>query len=44
MPAITRYGSTKRFGVRYGKKLKDKIGKLDEERRSTNEVPVLPQG
>jgi large subunit ribosomal protein L37Ae len=39
MPAITRYGSTKRFGVRYGKKLKDKIGKLEEDRRLNNKCP-----
>lgn len=39
MPAATRYGSTKRFGVRYGKKLKDKIGKLEEERRLGNKCP-----
>ncbi|MFH1181551.1 MAG: 50S ribosomal protein L37ae [Candidatus Woesearchaeota archaeon] len=39
MPAVTRYGSTKRFGTRYGKKLKDKIGKLEEERRLGNKCP-----
>jgi large subunit ribosomal protein L37Ae len=39
MPAITRYGSTKRFGTRYGKKLKDKIGKIEQERRLGNKCP-----
>jgi large subunit ribosomal protein L37Ae len=39
MPAVTRYGSTKRFGTRYGKKLKDKIGKIEEERRLGNKCP-----
>ncbi|MBI2664270.1 50S ribosomal protein L37ae [Candidatus Woesearchaeota archaeon] len=26
--------SAKRFGVRYGRKLRDKVGKIDRERRS----------
>jgi large subunit ribosomal protein L37Ae len=39
MPAVTRYGSTKRFGTRYGKKLKDKIGKIEQERRLGNKCP-----
>src|SRR3989338_5869483 len=33
------YGSVKRFGVRYGTKLKGKIGKIEAERRLSTKCP-----
>jgi large subunit ribosomal protein L37Ae len=33
------YGSVKRFGVRYGAKLKQKIGKLEATRRAETKCP-----
>ena len=33
------YGSVKRFGVRYGTKLKGKIGKIEAERKESTKCP-----
>ena len=33
------HGSVKRFGVRYGTKLKGKIGKIEAERRASTKCP-----
>ena len=33
------YGSVKRYGVRYGTKLKGKIGKIEAERRLSTQCP-----
>ena len=35
----TERHSAKRYGVRYGRKLRDKIGKLEHERHITNKCP-----
>jgi large subunit ribosomal protein L37Ae len=39
MPAATRYKSIKRFGPRYGRKTKGKIGKVEEERKLSKNCP-----
>ncbi len=40
MPDQTKaYGSVKRYGVRYGTKLKGKIGKIEAERRASTQCP-----
>jgi len=33
------YGSTKRFGARYGKRLKERFGKIEEEQRKKHKCP-----
>ncbi|MBI2145375.1 hypothetical protein HYU18_03580 [Candidatus Woesearchaeota archaeon] len=38
------YGSTKRYGVRYGTKLKGKIGKIEAERRASTKCPYCHYG
>ena len=38
------YGSVKRFGVRYGTKLKWKIGKIEAERRLSTKCPYCHYG
>ena len=38
------YGSVKRFGVRYGTKLKGKIGKIEAERRLSTKCPYCHYG
>lgn len=37
--ATRTYGSVKRYGVRYGTKLKGKIGKIEAERRASTKCP-----
>lgn len=32
---VKAYGSVKRFGARYGRKLKHKVGKIEAERRKS---------
>jgi large subunit ribosomal protein L37Ae len=34
MPTAARYGSIKRFGARYGRKVKYKLGKIEEGKKS----------
>ena len=38
------HGSVKRFGVRYGTKLKGKIGKIEAERRQSTKCPYCSYG
>jgi large subunit ribosomal protein L37Ae len=33
------YGSTKRFGCRYGKTVKDKFGKIETEQKKAHKCP-----
>ena len=35
MPAAVRYGSIKRFGARYGRRTKHKVGKIEEARKNS---------
>ena len=35
----SRYGSTKRYGSRYGRKIKEKVGKIEEERKQSSKCP-----
>ena len=45
MPEETKlYGSVKRYGVRYGTKLKGKIGKIEAERRLSTKCPYCHYG
>lgn len=39
MATTTRYPSIKRFGARYGTRVKYKVGKIEEERRASTECP-----
>lgn len=39
MANITKYGSTKRFGARYGRTLKEKLGKIEAEKRNSKTCP-----
>lgn len=39
MATVTRYPSIKRFGARYGRRVKYKVGKIEEERRLSTECP-----
>ena len=39
MPAATRYTSTRRFGARYGRKIREKLGKVEEERKLSKNCP-----
>lgn len=39
MAKKTTYGSTKRFGSRYGKTTKDKFGKIETEQRKSHKCP-----
>ncbi|MBI2176259.1 50S ribosomal protein L37ae [Candidatus Woesearchaeota archaeon] len=38
------YGSVKRFGVRYGTKLKGKTGKIEAERKESTKCPYCSYG
>ena len=35
----SRYGSTRRFGARYGRKVKEKVGKIEKERAASTLCP-----
>ncbi len=39
MATLTRYPSIKRFGARYGRRVKYKVGKVEEERRQSTACP-----
>ncbi len=39
MANATKYPSTKRFGARYGRTIKEKIGKIDEARKNSRLCP-----
>lgn len=39
MVEIEKYGSVKRFGVRYGRKLKERFGKVEMEQRKKQKCP-----
>ncbi|MBW2989164.1 50S ribosomal protein L37ae [Candidatus Woesearchaeota archaeon] len=39
MAKTERYGSVKRFGARYGRKLKEKFGKIEAEQRKKHKCP-----
>jgi len=39
MVEIKKYGSTKRFGPRYGRKLKERFGKVEAEQRKKHKCP-----
>jgi len=39
MPAAVRYGSIKRFGARYGRRVKHKLGKIEEARKLSTQCP-----
>ncbi|MEA2037664.1 MAG: 50S ribosomal protein L37ae [Nanoarchaeota archaeon] len=39
MAEIRKYGSTKRFGARYGRKLKERFGKIEREQRKKQKCP-----
>ena len=36
---VTKYGSTKRFGARYGRSIKEKVGKIEMEMRKKHICP-----
>lgn len=36
---VTKYGSTKRFGPRYGRRIKEKLGKIEAERNKKHICP-----
>lgn len=37
--AVTERNSAKRYGVRYGRRLRDKVGKIEAEKRNSNICP-----
>lgn len=39
MPVTIKYGSTKRFGARYGRRIKEKLGKIELERKKKQMCP-----
>lgn len=39
MAEIEKYGSVKRFGSRYGRKLKERFGKIEAEQRKKQKCP-----
>jgi large subunit ribosomal protein L37Ae len=39
MAEVEKYGSTKRFGARYGRKLKERFGKIEKEQRKKQKCP-----
>ena len=39
MAEIQKYGSVKRFGPRYGRKLKERFGKIEAEQRKKQKCP-----
>lgn len=39
MAEIEKYGSVKRFGARYGRKLKERFGKIEREQRKKQKCP-----
>ena len=39
MVTETKYGSVKRFGVRYGRRVKEKFGKIEQERQENSLCP-----
>ena len=39
MATKTRYGSVKRFGVRYGRTIKQKLGKIEAEQKKKQTCP-----
>ncbi|MBI2133536.1 50S ribosomal protein L37ae [Candidatus Woesearchaeota archaeon] len=39
MATLTKYGSTKRFGPRYGRRVKEKFGKIEKERNESSTCP-----
>ena len=39
MAKSTKYGSTKRFGTRYGHTLKNKLGKIEAHQKQKHECP-----
>ena len=39
MATLTKYGSTKRFGTRYGRRVKEKAGKIEQIMRETSLCP-----
>ncbi|MBI2136905.1 hypothetical protein HYU12_00085 [Candidatus Woesearchaeota archaeon] len=36
---VSKRSSAKRYGIRYGARLRDKIGRLEKEKRDTNNCP-----
>ena len=43
MAEVEKYGSTKRFGVRYGRTLKERFGKIEKEQRKWHKCPYCNQ-
>ena len=39
MAEVEKYGSTKRFGVRYGRKIKERFGKIESIQRKKHKCP-----
>ena len=39
MAEIEKYGSVKRFGARYGRRLKERFGKIETEQRKKQKCP-----
>ncbi|HLD19599.1 MAG TPA: 50S ribosomal protein L37ae [Candidatus Nanoarchaeia archaeon] len=39
MPVSLKYGSTKRFGARYGRRIKEKLGKIELIRKQKQMCP-----
>jgi len=39
MTEIERYGSTKKFGPRYGRTMKERFGKIESEQRKKQKCP-----
>lgn len=39
MAEKTIYGSVKRFGARYGRRLREKLGKIENEQRKKHKCP-----
>lgn len=39
MAEVEKYGSVKRFGARYGRKIKERFGKIEKEQRKRQKCP-----
>ena len=40
MATVTKYGSVKRYGVRYGRRVKEKVGKIEQARQENSLCPM----
>ncbi len=40
MATLTKYASTKRYGTRYGRSVKERVGKVEQERQVSSLCPI----